>query len=45
MAADKVGALAYRLARQPDRIVVIAADELGVGGDAVIGCGKRVAGT
>jgi hypothetical protein len=36
MAADEVGLQAQALARQADRLVVVAADELRVGGDAAI---------
>jgi hypothetical protein len=36
--ADEVAALPDALARQPHRLVVVAPDELGEGGDAVIDC-------
>ena len=36
MGADKIGALAHGLARQPHRLVVVACDELRVSGDAMI---------
>src|SRR5271166_3910130 len=36
MSADEVAALTQRLARKADRLVVVAADELGIGRDAEI---------
>ena len=41
--ADEIAALAQRLARQPHRLVIIASEELGVGGDADIDRRKRIA--
>ena len=41
--ADEIAALTDALARQPHRLVVIASDELGVGGDAVVDRRKRIA--
>ncbi len=43
MCADEVAALAQRLARQPDRFVIVPAQKLGVGGDAVIDRRIRIA--
>src|SRR5208282_4244389 len=43
MRADKIGALADALARQPRRLVVIASEELSVGGDSVMDSQKRIA--
>ena len=37
----EVGALTDRLAREPYRLVIIASDELGVGGDAATDRGER----
>src|SRR5690242_10434185 len=42
--ADEVGALAQRLPRQTDRLRVILADILAVGGNAAIDRGKGIAG-
>ena len=42
--ADKVGALPQRFARQADRLRVILADILAIGGDAAIDRGKGIAG-
>jgi hypothetical protein len=41
--ADEIAALSDSLARQPDRLLVVASNELGVGGDAVIDCRERIA--
>ena len=43
--ADEIAALTDRLARQPHRLIIIASDELGVGGDAAIDRRKRIART
>ena len=43
MAADKIGALAHGLTRKLHRLVVVAADELRVSGDAVVDRQKRIA--
>ena len=43
--ADEVVALTDALARQPDRLVVIAFDERGVGGHAVVDRRERIART
>src|SRR5271169_2339237 len=45
MAADEIAALPQGLLRQADRRVVVATDELGVGGDAVIERREWIAGT
>jgi len=42
MRADKIGALADTLARQPHRLVVVASDELRISGDAMIDRQKRI---
>ena len=44
MGADEVAALAQRFARQADRLGVVAADILAIGGDAAIDRGKGIAG-
>ena len=41
--ADEIGTFADALSRQPHRLIVIASDELPVGGDAMIDRRKRVA--
>ena len=43
MGADEIAALPDAFARQPHRLVVIAPDELGIGGDAAIKRRKRIA--
>jgi hypothetical protein len=43
MPADKIGALAHGLTRKLHRLVVVAADELRVSGDAIVDRQKRIA--
>jgi len=43
--ADEIAALANALARKAHRLLVIASDELGVGGDTAMCRGKGIAGT
>src|SRR6516162_11870865 len=41
--ADKIAALADRLARQPHRLAIIASDEQGIGGNTGKECRERIA--
>ena len=43
MPADEIAALPDRFMRQTDGFIVVMADELGVGGDAIIKRGERIA--
>ena len=43
--ADEIAALPDALAREPDRLLIVARDEMGIGGDAAIDRRERVART
>src|SRR5258705_8796574 len=43
MSADEIGALPERLVRKADGLFVVVSNELGIGGDAMINCGERIA--